>query len=203
MKIKTFSLVLLAILIAIGAGTFIRWQVKAQKKPHPAFTFVSKTTVYDLENGKQSTDQNVRYASSTGSYREIQTRPDGKIREYFFQKGVGHFNVNHEKRQLVQNKKVSPNVEPPSPSTAEELRSNPRFQRTEAILGYTAYVHRIMNEETGEPLVDIYMTEELGDLPIKVVEYSRGNVKMLIEPISVILGEPDPSLLREPGYPKV
>lgn len=50
--------------------------------------------------------------------------------------------------------------------------------------------------------MDIYLTEELGKTPLKMVEYHNSNIVMLIEPISVTMGEPEPSLLRGPDYPK-
>jgi hypothetical protein len=102
---------------------------------------------------------------------------------------------------LYQNKNMSPaDVAAPLP-TAEGLRLSPQFVRTDKVLGYTTYVHRVMDEASGQPSSDAYFAPEFGNTPLKLVIYSEGQLVYVTEGVRVEWGEPSPTLLKGPSYP--
>jgi hypothetical protein len=187
--------------LAAGAGFTAKTRFSGSVKPQPAFTLISRTTHINPD-GSESVSHETRYVSSNGNFRAIQTGENGRVREYFFERGRGQFSVKHEDKLLIQNKLVPPNAGDSAPlPTAEQLLSHPQFLRTETLLGYTAYVFRVVDEETGLPSTDIYRTVELGRTPLKVVTYSGEKVQAVTEPVSITLGEPSAVLLKGPNYP--
>ena len=83
--------------------------------------------------------------------------------------------------------------------TAEELRADPKFTRTEEILGFTAYV--LSEHPAKDLLIENYFVPELGGgRPFKqVTAYSNGP-RFVSEPISVTQGEPDAIDITGPDY---
>lgn len=81
----------------------------------------------------------------------------------------------------------------------EELRANPKFSRTEQVLGFTAYV--LIDSPTKDLNVEHYYVPELGGgTPFKqVTTYTTGQ-KFINEPISVTFGEPDAINITGPDY---
>lgn len=201
MRTRSALWIALIVVFSAEAGFAARTRFSGSVKKHPAFTITSRTT-YINPDGSESVAHETRYVSSSGNFRTIQTGENGRMREYFFERGRGQFSVKHDDKLLIQNKLVSPNAVDTAPlPTAEQLLSHPQFLRTETLMGYTAYVLRVMDEETGLPSTDIYRTVELGRTPLKVINYSGGNVQAITEPVSITLGEPDVALLKGPNYP--
>jgi len=198
---KKVALVALGMLIMAAAGVIAGTRFLKKEKIYPAFTLQSHVTNI-LEDGSHIVDKTTTYGFSDGSWRTSLTDKEGSGTEYFFKAGKGFFVVNHKNKVLKQNTPAS-QVASPSPAptlTAEELRSSPQFVNTENILGLTAYLIRIKDEQTGLPLSDAYYAIELGNVPLKAVEYNYGKPTLINEPVSVTFKEPDASLLKLPDY---
>lgn len=200
MKIKNILLVISAMALAGGAGVLAKRSIATGSAGRPAFTLHSRVIHTNPFNGNQDIEEQTTYASSDGSYRVIQVSAEGR-KEYLFKRGLGYFRIDHKDKKLVRNNKMSPDARSGSLPTADQLRSSPQFLRTETVLGLTAYVHRIVNSATRQPLSDVYYVVELGTTPIKMVDYDDGKVSLIVEPVSITLGEPDTSLFKVPNYP--
>lgn len=183
--------------LGVVAGTSL-----LKKDKYPAFTLKSTITHF-LEDGKQIVERKTTYSFSDGSWRTIITGEEGVANEHFFKAGRGFFVVNHKKKVLKQSTMLAQvaSPEPASLETAEELRANPQFVKTEEILGFTAYLIRVKDENTGLPVNDLYHVVELGNVPIKTVEYSEGKPILIQEPIEVTFGKMDANLSKLPDYP--
>src|SRR5207244_7546672 len=83
----------------------------------------------------------------------------------------------------------------PSNTTSEGLRRDPKFVRTEQLLGILAYVH----EDNSDPGV-VYYAPETGSSPLEMINYYNGYTSVE-EPVSLTLGEPESSLLNGPDFP--
>lgn len=187
------------------AGVAARSQLREKRYSQPAFTLISRVTHTNPNNpGQQLQGEETRYAFSDGSYRVVSRGGAGATQEYFFKHGAGFFEVDLKQKQLVRNGKMSPDAGGRRPPTAEELRSDPQFLRTEEVVGLTAYVMRITDEQTALPITDLYFAVETGRTPIKTIDYGRnGTPVTTVEPVRVIFGEPSRSMLNVPDYPVV
>jgi len=181
-----------------------------RRHTQPAFTLVSRVTHFNPSDPSQQLHgEETCYVFSDGSYRVVfDGEPDAKgvapQREYFFKYGAGFFEVDFKKKQLVRDTRMSPNARGHAPATAEALRSDSQFIRTETLLGMTAYVMRITDEQTGQPTTDLFYAVETGNNPIKTIDYGRnGIVVTIVEPLTIVFGEPHSSLRDTPDYPIV
>ena len=205
---RTFLVATLAI-VAVGIGAVSRAQWRMHRHAQPAFTVVSRVTQFNPSDpSKQLHAEETHYVFSDGSYRVIfNGEPDAQgiapHREYFFKYGEGFFEVDFKKKQLVKDARMSPNARGQAPATPESLRSDPQFVRTETLLGMTAYVMRITDDQTGQPLTDLfYAVETGGNNPLKEIDYGRnGRIATTVEPLSIAFGEPNASLRNGPDYP--
>jgi hypothetical protein len=200
---KTKSIISIALLmgLAAGAGVAAKRNFVASANSKPAFTLHSQVTRVNPKDNSEIVSQEVRYVSSGGNSRTVHIEANGLVRESFFERGRGFFTVNAKDRLLYQNKNMSSaGVDAPLP-TAEGLRLSPQFVRTDKILGYTTYVHRVMDEASGLPSSDAYFAPEFGNTPLKLVIYSGGQVVYVTEGVRVEWGEPNLTLLKGPSYP--
>jgi len=207
---KRILLVLAIAVLAVGVGAATRGQLM-RRPTQPTFTLISRVTHFNPSDPSQQLHgEEMRYVFSDGSYRVVFAgEPDTKgvapQREYFFKYGAGFFEVDFKKKQLVRDTRMSPNARGHAPATPESLRSDPQFIRTETLLGMTAYVMRITDEQTGAPTTDLYFAVETGaNTPLKEIDYGRnGIVITTVEPVSIVFGEPQSSLRNGPDYPIV
>lgn len=193
---RVLGLVLAAlVVVAPSAGAAGR-----QEGRRPAFTLRSRVTL-QMRDGSSAVSEEVRYVSAGGGFRFVRTGADGKVaEERVFEPGRGFFSVYHDYELLVKNKRVLPELSDKPAPTAEQLRASPRFLRTEAVLGHTAYVHRFTDERTGEPEADHYYAPELGHVPLKTVLYRGGRPFGVSEPVELRFGEPEAAQLKAPDY---
>ena len=84
----------------------------------------------------------------------------------------------------------------------EILRTSKDFNRIEKVAGYDAAVMRMYHPGLPENSYDdIYYAPALnGDL-IKLVSMREGQLHLLVEPIAIVKGEPDPANLAHEEYP--
>lgn len=202
---KRVVLLIAVMALATVAGVAARSQFRERRHSQPAFTLISRVTHINPDNpGQQLQGEEVRHAFSDGSYHVISKGGAGATQEYFFKHGAGFFEVDTKQKRLVRNPRMSPDAGGHRPPTAEELRSDPQFIRTEEVSGLTAYVMRIADEQTGQPLTDLYFAVETGRTPIKTVDYGRDGAPVTaVEPVRLIFGEPSRSMLNVPDYPTV
>lgn len=195
--------VLLVVVIVPVLGLGLAAQTRVGKRfKQPAFTLFSRVTHLNAhDSSRKSEGDETRYAYADGSYRVTYKGQRGETREYFFKRGLGFFEVNHQARRLIQNRLMSPDAGATRQQTAEEMLSDPQFLRTENVLGLTAYVMRVRDEQTGTPITDMYFAVETGRTPLKTIDYGRDGTPLTIaEPVRVVFGEPDSSLIDVPGY---
>jgi TonB family protein len=83
-------------------------------------------------------------------------------------------------------------------TTAKVLRADPKFIRTESVLGHTAYV---LKEQLLDYVMETYYAPELGTIPLKrITTFSSGRTR-IAEPTSIMMGEPDVAQVRGADYP--
>lgn len=163
-----------------------------------AFTLRATLTHYQ-PGGAAAVEDVTRYESADGSWREVR-RSGEHLSDQFFKQGRGYFNVNHAKRLLIRGRgsKTRDNV---ARASASELIKSPQFNRTEILLGYTAYVMQIRDGET--LMSEVYVVPELGATPVKSVSFDTGGqVISVLEPVSITPGEPAAADLKGPAYPE-
>ena len=203
---KPITLTLLALTFIAHTPTSAR--AMPQQARHPAFTLVSRVTTHPAGDDKEVVEQTL-YVSSDGSTRLIRKEEDGSLlSDSIYESGRGSFHVNHDGRRLHKRYGVPPEASAGPLPTAESLRADPNFVRTEQLLGYTAYVIREVVGGVGsgtgrapeEMRFESYYAPELGKTPLKVVHYRGGQVFSATEPVSVTFGEPDASLFKAPDY---
>jgi outer membrane lipoprotein-sorting protein len=201
------------ILLTLLALTFITQPptsaLAMRQAKHLALTLVSRVTVTQPD-GRQEVTEVVRYVSSDGSVRRIRKNEDGSVSsDYVFEKGRGGFFIRHDEKKLVKSWITPPEaIYLPHPVTAESIRKNPNFLRTETVLGYTTYVVRDLGSGIssggGSPAdalhSELYFAPELGKTPLKEVHYRDGKVVTVYEPVKVTFGEPDAALMKAPDY---
>lgn len=83
--------------------------------------------------------------------------------------------------------------------TAEELRNDAKFRRTEEVLGLTAYV--LIEHPAADLEIEHYYVPELGGgTPFKQVTTYKNGAKFVNEPISLTMGEPAATDVTGPDY---
>lgn len=192
-----FVLFAAACCLASFAGFATGKQPAARSVP---LTLRSVLTYYNADGSVYATREVTRYESASGSYREVVTGGGG-TQEHFFEQGRGFFTVNRKRGQLVREPRASNFRE--NFITAQELLSSPQFVRTDLLLGHTAYVKQIKDEQSGILMSEVYTVPEWGRSFAKIVNYDpKGNVTYILEPISVTEGEPAASDVHGPDLPE-
>ena len=198
--------------LALVALTLVTQPTTSARAPrqakHLPLTLVSRVTV-TRPDGSREVTEGVRHVSSDGSVRRIRKNEDGSVTsDYVFEKGRGGFFIRHDEKKLVKSWTTPPEaIDVPLP-TAESIRKNPSFLRTETVLGYTAYVVRDLGSGIGSGggspsdalHAELYFAPELGKTPLKEVHYRDGKVVTVYEPLKVTFGEPDAALMKAPEY---
>lgn len=166
----------------------------------PAFTLRSKVTHFNEDGSTFAVEELTRYESGDNSWRLVRVNK-GVVSEQFFRQGRGFFRVDHARRVLVPNHATAKTRDKLFGATAEQLLMSPQFNRTEVLLGYTAYVMQIRD---GDILMsEAYVIPELGNTAVKYVDFdAAGRVISVQEPEGITLGEPAAADLRGPDYPE-
>ena len=166
-----------------------------QPRTYPPFTVVSRSTEYDAKGEIVSASTQTRYESSSGDWRSV-----GKSGGYevasLYRRGRGVYMSNSRTLRTIKQSGHAPGC---PIRTAEELRRDPKFDRTEEVLGFTAYVW--IDRPKKDLQIEHYYVPELGGgTPFKQVTTYTNGPKFVSEPISVTLGEPDGSNITGPDY---
>ena len=192
LRVRRFALLLIVLLCTYSVA--LAQQSKQGAKPSTGFTLTRRVTEYDDKgNAFPSTEETI-YISSSGDRRFVATYPNGQVVETINLCGNGTYFHDHTNNQLVNFGYIG--CCHPGPTTAEALKADCKFVRTEYVLDRLAYVHRREDEGFIE---ETYFTPATGPFPFKRVSYYNGH-KMVEEPLSITFGEPDIPVLYEADY---
>lgn len=166
-----------------------------QPRKYPPFTSVTRLTEYDAKDQIVRVSTSIRYESSTGDWRVV-GKSGNDEQATLYRRGKGVYQSNSRTTRIIKQSDHAPGCPLRS---AEELRSDPKFTRTEEVLGFTAYVW--VDRLSKDLQVEHYFVPELGGgTPFKqVTTYTNGR-KFISEPISVTLGEPAATDVTGPDY---
>ena len=166
-----------------------------QPRHYPPFTVVTRSTEYDANGNVVAARNQTAYHSSTGDWRVVNKGGTDESATLYRQ-GKGVYQSSSRSSRIIKQTGHAPGCPLRS---AEELRRDPKFTRTEVVLGFTAYVWTEQLRNDGQ--VEHYWVPELGGgTPFKqVTTYTNGR-KFVTEPVSVTLGEPAATDITGPDY---
>ena len=166
-----------------------------QPRTYPPFTLVSRYTEYDAKGQILSVSTSTRYESSTGTWRSVSKSEDDE-QATLYRRGKGVYQSNSRTNRIIKQSGHAPGC---PLRTAEELRGDPKFVRTEEVLGFTAYV--LADRRPNDVLIEHYFVPELGGgTPFKQVTTYTNGPKFVNEPVNVTLGEPNATDVTGPDY---
>jgi TonB family protein len=166
-----------------------------EPRRYPPFTVVTRSTEYDANGNVVAFRNQTTYHSSTGDWRLV-GRSGTDQTATLYRQGKGVFQSSSRSSRIIRQTDHAPGCPIRS---AEELRRDPKFTRTEVVLGYTAYVWTEQLRTDGQ--VEHYYVPELGGgTPFKQVTTYTNGPKFVTEPVSVTLGEPAAADVTGPNY---
>jgi hypothetical protein len=178
------------VIVAFVGGIAARSGLNSSRLKHPAYTITWQATDYDADGTATPLYSVTKYVSSSGNWRSVRHYPDGTVEETFAEVGRGTFAKRGQKLHYLSGASGGRAV------TAEGLLKSPDFLRTETVLGQQAIVVKAAGEKSDSPVrAEFYCAPALGGDDIKVV-LRRGEKTLMEEPVSLVFGEPDPSLLK-------
>lgn len=144
------------VLIVLGLSA-----AQAQQS-YPAFTMVTQRTDYDAKGEALSTQEWTSYHSASGDWRSV-GYTGGYEMASIYRRGRGVYSSNSRTGVLLKDSDHAPGC---PLRTAEQLRGDPKFTRTEMVLGFKAYV---LSERTpvGYRMDTFFVPELGGGTPVK------------------------------------
>jgi len=165
------------------------------QQSYPPYTLVTRYTQYDANGETVRVSTNTRYQSSSGDWRSVGKVGSGE-QATLYRRGRGVFHSDSRTSRLIKSMDHAPGC---PIRTGEDLRRDPKFARTEEVLGLTAYVW--IESPAKDMTVEHYFVPELGGgTPFKQVTTYKNGPKFVSEPLSVTLGEPAASDVTGPDY---
>ena len=165
------------------------------RRTQPPFTLVTRSTEYDANGDTLNVSTSIHYHSASGDWRVV-SRSGGDEYATVYRRGKGVYQSNSKTYRLIKQTNHAPGCPIRS---GEELRADPKFNRTEEVLGLTAYV--LIDRLKNGPQIEHYFVPELGGgTPFKQVTAYKNGPKFVNEPISVTLGEPAATDITGPDY---
>lgn len=166
-----------------------------QDRTYPAFTLVTRYTEYGVKGEELRVATSTRYQSSTGDWRSV-SKSDGDEHASLYRRGAGVYQSNSRTSRLIKEMSHAPGC---PLRTAADLRADSKFDRTEDVLGFTAYV--LVDRAVKDLVMEHYYVAELGGgTPVKSKTTHSSGLRFEAEPISIKLGEPDPLDVSGPDY---
>jgi hypothetical protein len=163
---------------------------------YPAFTMTVRTTAYDAGGQAISSSIATRYDSASGDWRFVR-EVAGYEMATLYRRGRGVYYAN-SRTQLTL--KVSAHAPGCPVTSAEQLRNDPKFIRTENILGFEAYFLRQQFPGSNFVMETSFVPELGGGIPFKrVYTYDDGR-RIVEEPLALVMGEPQAADLTGPEY---
>ena len=163
---------------------------------YPAFTMTVQTTAYDAGGQAISSSIATRYDAPSGDWRYVRNVAGYEIAT-LYRRGRGVYYAD-SRTQLTL--KISAHAPGCPLRSAEQLRGDPKFIRTENILGFEAYFLR-QRFPAGDFVMETSFVPELGGgTPFKrVYTYDDGR-RIVEEPIALVMGEPQAADLSGPDF---
>lgn len=186
-----------ALIAALFVVTLLCAAVMGQQpRKYPPFTLVGSYTEYDAKGQIVRVSTFTRYESSNGDWRYVSKSGDDE-QATIYRRGKGVYQSNSKTARIIKQSDHAPGC---PLRTGDELRRDPKFTRTEEILGFTAYV-LTDRPPTRDVVIEHYFVPELGGgTPFKQVTTYKNGPKFVSEPVSVKLGEPDAIDVTGPDY---
>ena len=166
-----------------------------ESRRYPAFTMVTRSTEYDANGNIISIRFETSYHSASGDWRSV-GRTGNDEYATIYRRGKGVYQSSSRSSRMIRQTDHAPGC---PIRTAEDLRRDRNFTRTEEVLGFTAYIwtEHIRNDFQ----VEHYFVPELGGgTPFKQVQTYTNGPKFVSEPVSITLGEPAATDITGPDY---
>jgi len=164
-------------------------------RPHVAYTIVTRMTEYDPKGEVLAVWTTTTYHSATGDSRSVGKSGDYEVGTVS-RRGKGVYQTNSRTNRSIKQMSRVPDC---PVRTADNLRADPNFARTEDILGYTAYV--LINRVDKELVSELYYVPDLGGgTPVKSISTHKSGARFVGEVLSITLGEPGQLDLTGPDY---
>lgn len=170
-----------------------------EARVYPAFSMTIQTTAYDARGEAISTSTATRYDSANGDWRYVRS-VNGFEMATLYRRGRGVFNSDSRTQLILKQTAHAPGC---PLRTAEQLRSDPKFVRTEFILGFEAYFLRERLPGIDYVMETSFVPELGGGTPFKRIYTFDDGRKIVEQPIGVVLGEPSVADLEGPDYPVI
>lgn len=165
------------------------------RRAYPPYTVVNRVTEYDAKGETIHVATFTRYESATGDWRSVGKSGDDELAT-IYRRGIGVYQSNSRTSRTIKQSGHAPGC---PLRTAEELRNDPKFRRTEEVLGLMAYV--LIDHPRAEVDIEHYYVPELGGgTPFKQVTTYKNGPKFVNEPISLTMGEPAAIDITGPDY---
>ena len=185
-----------AFLVVYGSASVARTQ---ETRVYPAFTMTIQTTAYDSHGQAIATSIGTRYDSASGDWRYVRNI-GGFEMATLYRRGRGVYNSDSRTQLTLKETAHAPGC---PLRTAEQLRRDPKFVRTEFILGFEAYFLQ-QRFPGGDFVMETSFVPELGGgTPFKRIYTFDDGRKIVDEPIGIVMGEPLAADLKGPDYPVI
>jgi hypothetical protein len=169
-----------------------------ETRVYPAFTMTIQTTAYDAHDQVVSTSTATRYDSASGDWRYVRNVA-GYEMATLYRRGRGVYNADSRSQLILKSSAHAPGC---PQRNAEQLRNDPKFVRTEFILGFEAYFLK-QRFPGSDMVIETSFVPELGGTPFKRVYTFDDGRRIVEEPIAVTIGEPSAADLYGPDYPVI
>ena len=166
-----------------------------QPRTYPPYTLVSRSTEYDAHGEVVRVWTQTSYHSSNGDRRSV-GKFNGDEYASLYRRGRGVYQSNSRTSRLIKQHGHAPGC---PLRTAEELRADKKFTRTEDVLGFTAYVW-IERPSADYEMEHYYIPELGGGTPVKSATTVKNGPKFVSDVISINPGEPDLIDITGPDY---
>lgn len=194
MKVRNLLLTVLIASVAATAGVLARTQLNKRGAEFKPYTIVWQVTDYDASGAAINQYTETKYKARDGRWYSIRQFPDGRRQETFSVPDKGVF-VREKSRLILLGGAVK---EPQAVISEEESRKSPFFLRTEEVHGLKTYVTKVGPGDRHE----VYRALKLNYDSIKsVMRGENGNITMTVEPVSIVMGDPDPSVFKPVDLP--
>ncbi|HEX8721177.1 MAG TPA: hypothetical protein VF736_11135 [Pyrinomonadaceae bacterium] len=163
----------------------------AEFKP---YTIVWQGTEYDENGAVVGQYTETRYKARDGRWYSVRRFPDGRRQETFSVPGEGVFARGKDRLFFLS----EASKEPQAVVSEEEVRRSPLFLRSEELHGLKTYV--IKSGPGGRD--EFHRAPELNYDWVKRVERGEnGNILYTVEPVSIVMGDPAPSVFKPVDLP--
>ncbi len=162
---------------------------------YPAYTIVTRHTEYDAKGEKVGVRTGTQYHSSSGDWRAVDKSGEIELAT-IYRRGIGVYQSSSRTNRSIRQTGHAPGC---PLRTADQLSADPKFERLETVLSFTAYV--LVDRVDKQLVSELYYVPELGGgTPVKTKTTYKNGPRFELEPVRITLGEPDPTDVTGPDY---